>query len=98
MSINRYSRSPILRAGVHYGTSQASRIIHEAVQRGDLKVDTYVMQEGDRLDTLAGRFYGDGRLWWVLAAASGIGWALQVPPGTRLQVPTDVSRIAELVG
>lgn len=88
----------MLRGGSHYGTSQASRIIHEAVSRGDIKVDIYVMQEGDRLDTLAGRFYGDGRLWWILAAASGIGWGLQVPPGTRLSVPTDIKRIAELVG
>jgi hypothetical protein len=40
----------------------------------------------DRLDTLAGTLYGDARLWWVLAATSGIGWGMQIPPGTVVNV------------
>jgi hypothetical protein len=96
--IKRYGRSPVLRGGAHYGTSSASRVIWNAVQSGDLIVDVYVCQESERLDTLAGQFLGEGRLWWVIAAASGIGWGLQVPPGTRLVIPREISKIAELVG
>ena len=40
----------------------------------------------DRLDTLAGTIYGDARYWWVLAAASDIGWCLQIPPGTLINI------------
>ena len=98
MALKRYARSPILKAGMHYGTSSASRIIYEACESGTILSDEYVMQIGDRLDTLAGQFYNDGRLWWVIAAASGIGWALQVPPGTRIRIPRDISKISELVG
>jgi hypothetical protein len=49
----------------------------------------------DRLDTIAGEIYGDARYWWVLAIASGIGWGMQVPPNTIIQVPNlaDVQRV-----
>ena len=57
----------------------------------------YIVQEGDRLDAIAGRFYGDGRLWWIVAASSGIGWWLQVPPGTRLLIPTDLNQIESVI-
>ena len=28
---------------------------------------------GDRLDTIAQRFYGDANLWWIIAKANEIG-------------------------
>jgi len=56
-----------------------------------------VAVEGDRLDTLAAQAYGSGIYWWIIAAASGIGWAPQVPPGTLLIIPTTLAEVAELV-
>jgi hypothetical protein len=56
-----------------------------------------VLQEGERFDIIAGEVYGDGRLWWIIAAASGIGWFLQVPPGTRINVPVSMDQIARLI-
>jgi nucleoid-associated protein YgaU len=56
-----------------------------------------ISKPGQRLDILAGKLYGDSSLWWVIAAASGIGWGLQIPGGTVLTVPTDISQIAMLV-
>jgi nucleoid-associated protein YgaU len=53
--------------------------------------------EGERLDVLAGQIYNDARYWWVLAAASDIGWGMQVPPGTVIRIP-DLSDIANLIG
>lgn len=48
----------------------------------------------DRLDRIAFRYYDDAKLWWVLAAANNLGrgdWS--VPAGTRLRIPQNLSSI-----
>jgi nucleoid-associated protein YgaU len=67
------------------------------VRDGTIAYSESVLQEGERLDTIAGKVYGDGRYWWVIAAASGIGWGIQVPPGTVIIIP-DINQVAEYVG
>ena len=42
-------------------------------------------------------FYKDSRFWWVLAAASDIGWGLQVPPGTIINIP-NINQVSIIVG
>ena len=84
---SRYSRAPVLGFGVQFGTSQAVIAIRAAVRSGALQVKTVTLQGVDRLDTLAGEAYGDGRYWWVLAAASDIGWGMQCPVGTIVNIP-----------
>ncbi len=42
---------------------------------------------GERLDDLAARYYGDPRLWRLLAAVNGVDDPLRIPPGTVLRVP-----------
>lgn len=84
---SRYSRTPVLGFGAQYGTSQATAAIRAAVRSGALPVKTIILRGIDRLDTLAGSVYGDGRYWWILAATSDIGWGLQLPAGTVIRVP-----------
>ena len=97
MAIKRYARSPIL-GGSQYGTSLAINAIKAAVAAGQLSVRIQTMQGEERLDVIAGRIYGDSQNWWIIAAASGIGWALQVPPGTRLVIPIDLAQVADIIG
>jgi nucleoid-associated protein YgaU len=97
MTISRYSSDSLIQGGKFLGTNKAIQSIREAMNRGEIATTSYVIQEGDRLDSIAGRFYGDGRLWWVIAATSGIGWWLQVPPGTRLVIPTDLNQIEGVI-
>ena len=80
-----------------YGTPRSAYLIYRGVDLGAISSIIYKSKEDDRLDILAGKFYGDGRLWWVLAAASGIGWSLQVSPNTIIKVP-DITQIAQIVG
>jgi hypothetical protein len=98
MPINRYQRAPKLRNGKFYGTFDACYIVATAVAAGSISWKGHITKEASRLDILAGEFYGDGTLWWVIAGASGIGWCLQVPPGIYLKIPTDIGQIAALVG
>jgi len=85
--IGRYENSDIFAFGVSYGTSYISRQIIEGIANGSIKYSESYLQQGERLDVLAGQAYGDGRLYWVICAASGIGFASQVPPGTIIKTP-----------
>ena len=97
MATSRYAFTPLIRAGKQYATSMTSVKIRRAIEAGTLEYNVHVTSEGQRLDGLAGRFYGDGSLWWVLAAASGIGWGLQVPADTMIFVPSNIGMIYSLV-
>lgn len=98
MTLRRYARAPIIKGGQQFGTSTASVVIKRAVDAGKIDVVTRTLQGVERLDIIAGQLWGDSQMWWIIAAASGIGWPLQVPPGTRLVIPVDLAQVAELVG
>ena len=98
MSMSRYTRTNRILAGKQQGTSRAHSIIHLGIENGTIDFETIVVDEGVRLDHIAAKRLGDGRLWWVIAAASRIGWWLQVPPGTVLRVPTNINQIKAYVG
>ena len=53
--------------------------------------DMYIISiQGDRLDNLAHKYYGDARLWWILARANYLGKGdLSVPIGKQLRIPED---------
>jgi hypothetical protein len=43
----------------------------------------------ERLDNLAYRFYQDPTLWWIIAAANGLGrGSLMVPSNRPLRIPS----------
>ena len=87
MAINRYARSQVIRGGVQLSTSNVISVIRNAVSEGRIDVQERILQGAERLDVIAGELYGDAQNWWVIAAASDIGWALQVPPGTSIKIP-----------
>ena len=97
MSLGRYSNNTKLEGGRKFSTSIGHVNIRKAVIAGSVSVTRYILQENERLDSIAGRSYGNSRLWWVISAASGIGWSPQVPPGTELLIPTDLSQIEGLL-
>lgn len=72
--------------------------IYRAVSNGLIPADIKMTENGKRLDHYAYEAYGDSSLWWVIAAASNIGWWLQVPPGIRLYIPKNIDDIINLKG
>lgn len=97
MAVSRYSRAPVLELGKRYGTSRAIEVIRNGLQNGTIRSRELTLQGFERLDVLAGREYGDGRYWWVIAAASNIGWGVQAPPGTLIRIP-NLEDVLSLVG
>lgn len=96
MSFSRYSfseRKIDINGEEYIGVSKASHRVFKSVELGLLNCDVKLLEEGERIDTIAGNYYGNSSYWWVIAAASGIGYALQVPPGTVLRIPNNLSEV-----
>jgi len=94
---SRYTFVKRSKDGKIINASKASYKIYQAAQTGAIQTSIRVLEEGERLDSIAGFTYGDGSLWWIIAAASGIGWCTQVPPGTKLRIPTNPSEAMSLL-
>lgn len=91
MSVSRYRKDVIIGTPQRLATAGAIQRLRDAQASGQIATREIVIAEGQRLDQIAGELWGDGKLWWVIAVTSGIGWWLQVPPGTRLLVPVDIN-------
>tara|TARA_B100001778_G_C17982541_1_gene359881 strand:- start:164 stop:463 length:300 start_codon:yes stop_codon:yes gene_type:complete len=52
-------------------------------------------KEGDRLDTLADKFYGDYTLWWIIAKANGIRGKIALKPSQMIRIPGNSVQIIE---
>jgi len=98
MAFSRYRNSARLGLNSQYGTSRAVAALRKAVSLGLVPIrETITLTGNQRLDHLAAIHYGDSRFWWVLAAASEIGWGLQLPPGTIINIP-DFDAVVSFIG
>lgn len=96
MAINRYQSTQTYKNNNLYGTFKDHIIIRSNIDNGVLSYKEYVTLSNDRLDIIAGREYGDSQYWWIIAAASKIGWGLQIPEGVQLIIP-NLSQILTLL-
>ena len=91
-SVKRYSttRQKLDKSGVRvYGTTYYPRI---ELDDGD----TFIYpKDGDRLDSLAYKYYGDTTLWWVIAKANGLKGKPALPTGKIIRIPSDITTIIE---
>jgi hypothetical protein len=93
--MRRYEGCPVINNGQNYGTSFSVVSIRNNIKNNNIRIlNRIVLQQNQRLDTVAGDVYGNGKLWWIIAAASNIGWGLQCPAGTILLIP-DLSDVAK---
>lgn len=95
--LRRYGRTGLM-GQKRYATPEAVKFIRAGVKNGSVSTVEYVVSGSERLDTISAKKYGNSQLWWIIAAASNVGWALQVPPGTRLLIPNNLNQIAGYVG
>lgn len=95
--MRRYSKDKRIRGG-KLETAKTSIAIRRAREFGLIPTKEVILTESQRLDHLAQQYLGNSRLWWILAALSDIGWGLQLPAGTIVRVPTDISAIQQIVG
>ena len=59
----------------------------KATPQADANLQEYTFVAGDTLSHIADRFYGDWRLWRVIADPNGIVDVRTIEPGTLLLIP-----------
>jgi len=73
--------------------SSAGRSIRRAVKNRLIEYSVFTLAEGQRLDVVSANYYGSAEYWWIIAAASGIGWQCQVPAGTVIIIPSSIDQV-----
>lgn len=96
MTVSRYYFLPKL-GNRFIGTSDQTTTIFNATDSGAITCVIKQLDANTRLDILAYESYGDASLWWIIAAASGIGWSMQLSPGTYVRIPTDLNAVYEIL-
>lgn len=84
---SRYSQSTIVPVTVR---SQIRFVIVPSEQQPfTFNYQFYQVLEGDRIDNIAFKFYGDPLRWWVIADANPqrLDWSSLIP-GELIRVPT----------
>ena len=51
--------------------------------------------EGERLDNLANKYYGDTTLWWIIAKANGLKCKPALSSDEIIRIPGNISSIIE---
>ena len=62
------------------------------IQDGD---EFYSPIDGERVDSVAEKFYGDATLWWIIAKANGLKGQTSVTTEKPLRIPGNVSQIIQ---
>tara|TARA_B110001454_G_scaffold167099_1_gene157037 strand:+ start:518 stop:817 length:300 start_codon:yes stop_codon:yes gene_type:complete len=90
--MKRYATTPkkIDKSGIRvYGTTYYPEILIS-------DMDTFIYPvEGERLDSLAHKSYGDVTLWWVIAKANGIKGKPALSSDEMIRIPGDIVNIIE---
>ena len=90
--MNRYSTTPVKKRwdGKRTFITTQYPVIHP--QDSDVMV---ISQDGDYLDALAYKYYGDPSFWWIIALVNpGLSTGrMSVPASIQLRIPTDISSI-----
>lgn len=97
MAISRYLFADQLNGGISIATSDYVDRIFDAVENNTLSYSVQKLKAGQRLDIIALEVYDNSNYWWIIAAASGIGWGLQLPPGTVLRIPDNLGEVLSLL-
>ena len=96
--MGRYSRIPVIsNPQDNNGAKFYSTVFYPKTPLSEN--DIYVLtSKGDRLDLLAGQFYGDPKLWWVISSSNKSlpQNSLHLPPGTQLRIPSNIDQAVNL--
>lgn len=89
---SRYDNNNIYKE--HYTTFK--RIPQQ--QLNEIDSFEYSLKFGERLDQLAFKNYGDGKLWWIIALVNNVGFEFSdIKAGDIIKIPFDVEDVYSLL-
>lgn len=94
MSLNRYRDSILVRDDTGDWISPVTPFIDTRERKDDL---LHQVKQGERLDTIAARYLGDAKLWWVVAEYNNILWFQNIEAGDVLRLPSYETVYLELM-
>ena len=80
----------------HYSTPRMKN--PTVAQRARMTSDKHIWKYGDRLYTLADKYYSDSNFWWVIAWWNGYGVEADIKKGAVLSIPLDISSAIKILG
>ena len=92
--MGRYQNSKIQKTNVIRGEQNPNpynnvisyrTTIYNSIPESDSDI-WLITQPGDRLDSLAHRFYSNSALWWYIAKANNLSF-ISVPTGLSIRIP-----------
>jgi nucleoid-associated protein YgaU len=89
-------KSRNLKSVNHFATTMLHNLT--AAERAGLQRTAHTWKYGDRLYKLAHQYYGDERLWWVLAWYNGYPTEAHIPLGNTLYIPLNIEKVLKLLG
>ena len=92
----RYTYARPINQGEGRANPRISSKIYKGVINGTISFKAKKLKNNQRLDHLASEHYGSSKYWWIIAAASGIGWNMQAPPGTIVRIPSSLGDILSI--
>lgn len=91
MSSSRYLNNPTKKLKDGRVVYRNKKLVRIPKRNDDIYV---VVQEGDRLDSIAYEYYENPSLWWIISSANQIhNPSFTVEPGTILRIPVDTNSI-----
>lgn len=86
---SRYENEQVLRVEDSAGLYHPAIYVRPNIDAQIFVYLTYVVQEGDRPDTIAFNFYDDSEMWWAIARANPeVFYPDDLTPGTVLRIPS----------
>ena len=81
---------------IQYATPQ---LINPGVNaRANLVTNAYIWKYGDRFYQVAHQYYGDARLWGIIAWYNGTPTEADIFPGDQISIPINASKVLEALG
>ena len=92
MSESRYDTNPIIDG--YYTTFK--RIPEEKLN--DIPSFEYMLRVGERLDQLAYKNYGNGKLWWVIALVNNVAFEFSdLKVGQKIKIPFNTEDVFKVL-